>query len=320
MTAPARLTQFLGALWRTDRPLTFTGLAMIVALGVFAVGLLIDPRLVGGAPVWLKPAKFAASIAIYTLTLAWIFQYLQDWPRLRRRVSLATAALLIVEIAIITLQAGRGTTSHFNVGTVLDGTLFAIMGAIIVFQTLTSVAVAVALWRQAFASPALGWALRLGLVITIVGASLGGMMTRPTSEQLASARATGQMAIAGAHTVGAVDGGPGLPGTGWSVDHGDLRVPHFMGLHALQALPLFAWLLQRRGWRTASLVRAVQTIAASYALLLSILVWQALRGQSLIRPDAHTLTALGLWAVATILAVTAASPRRGVVAALHARG
>ena len=129
------------------------------------------------------------------------------------------------------------------------------------------------------------------------------------------------MAISGAHTVGAVDGGPGLPGTGWSVEHGDLRVPHFMGLHALQALPLFAWLLQRRGWRTASLVRAVQTIAASYAILLSILVWQALRGQSVIRPDPLTLTVLGVWAVATTLAVTAASSRRnGVGAALQARG
>jgi hypothetical protein len=321
MTASARLANFIGVRWRTDRPLTFTALAMIAALGVFGVGLLIDPRLAGGAPVWLKPAKFAASIAIYTLTLTWIFQFLPDWPRLRRRVSRLSAISLIAEIVIIAFQAARGVTSHFNIGTPLDATLFALMGVAIVFQTVTTIAVAVALWRQSFASPAMGWALRLGLVITIVGASLGGLMTRPTDAQLASARATGRMAISGAHTVGAVDGGPGLPGTGWSVENGDLRVPHFMGLHAVQALPLFAWLLQRRGWRMASLVRAVQTIAVSYAFLLSILVWQALRGQSVTRPDSLTLTALGVWAVATMLAVTAVSSQRnGVGAALHARG
>ena len=321
MTLVARLTRLVAILWRTDLPLTLTGLAMLAALGLFSIGLLVDPRLVGGAPVWLKPAKFAASIAIYTLTLAWIFQFLPDWPRLRRRVSLATAASLIVEIAIIAAQAARGTSSHFNIATPVDATLFAIMGATIVFQTLTSIAVVVALWRQPFANLALGWALRLGLAITIAGASIGGMMTRPTVDQMAAARATGRMAVAGAHTVGAADGGPGLPGTGWSVEHGDLRVPHFLGLHAVQVLPLLAWLIRRRGWKTGATVRAVQILAVSYASLVTILVWQALRGQSLVRPDTLTLTLIGIWAAATLVAIAAASTlRNGVGSALPARG
>ena len=142
-----------------------------------------------GAPAWMKPAKFAASIAIYTLTLAWVFTYLPEWPRTRRVVSWVTAVTLLLEIVIIDVQAWRGTTSHFNVGTLVDGVLFTIMGLAILVQTLAAIAVAVALWRQRFADRALGWALRLGMTITIVGAMTGGLMTQPTRAQLDNARA-----------------------------------------------------------------------------------------------------------------------------------
>src|SRR5437868_2981094 len=81
---------------------------------------------------------------------------------------------------------------------------------------------------------------------TIAGALTGPLMTRPTVAQLANARAGGRMTIVGAHTVGAPDGGAGVPLTGWSRAHGDVRVPHFVGLHAIQALAIFALLLRRR--------------------------------------------------------------------------
>src|SRR5205085_5143154 len=132
-------------------------------------------------------------------------------------------ALLVLEVAIIAVQAWRGTTSHFNVGTALDGALFTVMGTAIAVQTALSFAVAIALWRQPFVNRPLGWALRLGMIISILGASTGGLMVTPTSTQLAEARATHRLPISGAHTVGAPDGGPGLTGVGWSREHGDLR-------------------------------------------------------------------------------------------------
>jgi hypothetical protein len=286
-----------------SRPLTVAGLALLALVPVLLAAMILDPRLILGAPAWLKPLKFAVSTGVFCLTLAWIFHYLPGWRRLRAVVAWTTAGVFFVEVGIISLQAWRGTTSHFNVGTALDATLFSIMGGLIFLQTGMTVLVAVALWRQRFEDTALGWALRLGLVLSIVGASTGGLMTAPTDAQLAAVGAGTPMTISGAHTVGAPDGGPGLPGTGWSTDHGDLRVPHFVGLHAVQAMPILALLLARRRIDPAKRSRLVVTGAASYAALFVILLSQALRGQPVVSPDAMTAIALAAWAAATLGAI-----------------
>lgn len=304
-------------LWDSDRRLTGVGVAMLALLAVTGVALAIDPREVMGAPVWMKPAKFAASIGIYTLTLAWVFTFLPDWRKTRRAVSWVTAITLVLEIIIIDVQAWRGTTSHFNVGTLVDGVLFTIMGLAIVAQTLAAIFAAAALWRQRFADRALGWALRFGMTVTIIGALTGGLMTQPTRAQLQNARAGNRMTVAGAHTVGAPDGGPGLPGIGWSREHGDLRVAHFLGLHAIQMLPLFALVLARRRWQDERRVHLVWAISASYVSLFGLLLWQALRGQSVTAPDPATLLALSAWGVLTVIAV-GVTGSRGTPARVHA--
>lgn len=299
--AGTRTAALLDRLWHGSPPLTMVGALMIVAAGASVVGMLVDPRTIAGAPAWLKPFKFAVSTTIYSLTLAWIFGWLSDWPRVRRVVGWTTAIVFVLEVAIIDAQAWRGATSHFNVSTPLDATLFLVMGGAILIQTLVSVAVAVALWRQRFTDRALGWALRLGMTLTIVGALTGPLMTRPTAMQLADARAGGRMTTVGAHAVGGADGGPGLPVTWWSREHGDLRVPHFIGLHAIQALALIAIGLRRWRWSEAVRVKALLAAAASYASLFLLLLWEALRGHSIVAPDATALTSIAIWAALTVL-------------------
>jgi hypothetical protein len=295
-----RAAPLLGRLWRASPPLTAVGMLMTVVAAASLVGVLVDPRVITGAPAWLKPLKFAVSTAVYSLTLAWIFTRLPDWPRVRRVVGWTTAIVFVLEVAIIDAQAWRGTTSHFNVSTTLDRVLFGVMGTAILLQTFVSVAVAVALWRQRFADRPLGWALRLGMTLTIAGALTGPLMTRPTEAQLAHARAGGGMTTVGAHSVGGVDGGPGVPVTGWSREHGDLRVAHFVGLHAIQVLALIAVALRR--WRRPETVRvkAVLAAAASYASLFLLLLWEALRGQSVVAPDAIALASTAVWAAVTL--------------------
>jgi hypothetical protein len=307
-------------LWNTHPTLTAVSLALTAALAAFAAGLVLDPRTIAGAPAWLKPAKFAASLAIYGLTLVWLFRYLPDWPRTRRAAGTITAVVALIEVAAVALQAWRGTTSHFNVGTAFDRTVFAVMGLAIVVQTVASVALVVALWRQRFDDRALGSALRFGMTIAVAGASLGGLMTQPTAAQIDQYRATGRLPIAGAHSVGGPDGGPGLPGVTWSTQHGDLRVPHFLGLHALQAMPLIALgltVLRRRIGPDARL-SLVRVAGVSYAGLTAILVWQALRGQSMVAPDVATMAAMGAWAAATVIAAAMPLRRNAIVPAMTA--
>jgi hypothetical protein len=294
----------LRRLWQTSPELIATAALMLPVLAGAIAGLAVDPTVITGAAAWLKPAKFAASIAIYTVTLAWVFTFIPAWTRTRRVIGWATAMTMVLEMAIIGGQAWRGTTSHFNVATPVNAVLFAIMGLAIFVQTLSTIAVAVALFRTRFDDRALGWALRLGMSLTIVGALTGGLMTRPTAAQLDAARAGERMTIAGAHTVGAPDGGPGLPGTGWSTQHGDLRVPHFVGLHAMQALPIIALILSRGRLRPVTRERLLLVAGASYAALYVILLMQALGGIPLVASEASTM--LGSWAAATAMAASIA--------------
>ena len=297
------LGRLFARLWQASPPLTAVGTLMLLVAVPSLVGIFVDPRIITGAPAWLKPFKFAVSTAVYSLTLAWIFGRLADWPRMRRIVAWTTAVVFVLEVAIIDAQAWRGTASHFNASTPLDRGLFIVMGSAILLQTFVSVAVAVALWRQRFAERSLGWALRIGMILTILGAMTGPLMTRPTEEQLAHARAGGGMTTVGAHAVGGPDGGPGVPVTGWSREYGDVRVPHFFGLHAIQALALVAVGLRR--WRRPEVtrVKAVLIAAASYASLFLLLLWQALRGQSIVAPDPVVLAPLASWGLFTVLAL-----------------
>lgn len=300
-------------LWNASRPLTAAGLGMIVVLAASLAAMAVDPRVITGAPAWLKPAKFAISTAIYALTLAWLFTYLPGRTRLTRRVGWGTALVLVLEVALIDVQAARGVTSHFNVATPIDAVLFAAMGGAIALVWGLAIALTVALFKQTFEDPAMGWAIRLGMLLTVLGSGMGALMTRPTPDQLAAARATHVMPVSGAHTVGAADGGPGLPGTGWSRAHGDLRVPHFIGTHAVQILPLFALLVGRRVGSARRRRRAVLVAAASYATLFGLLLAQALGGESVIAPGPATLAALAAWLSATVagLALVLATGRNG---------
>ncbi|MFE7619384.1 hypothetical protein [Streptomyces sp. NPDC057496] len=278
--------------------------AMTVMAAASAVGLVVDDRVLAGAAIWFKPFKFAVSFVVYALALAWMLTLVTHGRRIGWWAGTVVAAACLAEMAIITGQVVRGKRSHFNHATPFDEALFNAMAVTVVVLWTGTLVIAVLLLRARISDRAAAWAIRSGVLLTLVGAAFGFLMTQPTSEQ----RAAGNLDTAdviGAHAVGVPDGGPSMPLTGWSTTGGDLRIPHFVGMHALQLLPLLLLALMSLAPRFARLrdprvrLRLVLVASGAYAALVALVTWQALRGQSLIHPDGATLGAAALLVTAT---------------------
>ncbi|WP_189828469.1 hypothetical protein [Streptomyces finlayi] len=287
---------------------------MIASTVLTGIGLVVDDRTVVGSPVWFKPFKFSVSFAAYGLSLAWMLSLLPKGraATVGKWAGNVVAAASVGEMVLIAGQAARGRRSHFNIETSLDASVFAAMGLTVVVLWLGSLVIAVLLLRARILERATSLAVKAGAVLALAGTGLGFLMTQPTAAQLKA----GITDTVGAHGVGVADGGPAMPVTGWATTGGDLRIPHFVGMHSLQLLPLLALLLLALAPHVARLadpvvrLRLTAVAAASYAALLGLVTWQALRGQALVRPDGVTLVAADVLVAATAV---------GVVLALRAR-
>ncbi|WP_437741059.1 hypothetical protein WME73_37040 [Sorangium sp. So ce302] len=253
-------------------PVLFMAAAAHVALLVVLLAAApLDARLVMGVNPWIKPAKFAASIAIYLLTINWLVGDVALPPRGRRAVVWGTVAMVSFEMIAITAQAARGVASHFNQSTLFDGAVFALMGIAILVNTALAAYLATRFWatRPPLPAPYL-WGIRLGLLLFLLACAEGGFMSTYN-----------------AHSVGVADGGPGLPAVNWSTRGGDLRIAHFFGMHALQAVPLVGYWLSARapgsGPRTRRAVGWVVAFGIGYGAVALALFLTALAGRPLIR-------------------------------------
>lgn len=244
--------------------------ALVIALLLLVLAGL-DDRSFNGVSVWTKPWKFHVSVSVHLLTLAWCAAMLPDTPARARslgRMGLVALACSVFELAYITWRAARGEASHFNQGSLFAIVMYGLMG----FGAVALTACAgwlgwhIARARDFAFGPVLQHGLALGLVLgfglgTVAGLYLGGQ--------------TG-------HWVGGTPSdAPGLPLMGWSRDGGDLRVAHFFGLHAMQVLPLVAWLAAR--WAApATALRGLNALATAYAALTVYTFVQAVMGRPFI--------------------------------------
>lgn len=252
-----------------DPVLTWSALAHVAVGALCVVWLFVEATPILGVHPALKPMKFAVSIAVFLGSMAILVPCLSLGPGSRRVIAWTLSGSMTIEMVAIATQALRGTTSHFNRATPVDHALWNLMiVAIVVAAAATFVVVAVALTRPLTSldgrpmSPLLASAWRIGLAFFVLGALTGFRMG-------------GQLA----HSVGGTDGGPGLPLVNWSTQHGDLRAAHFVGLHALQSLPLAAALLTRTPVSGAARWASLVVVVGVHVVVAAGSTWRALSGR-----------------------------------------
>lgn len=262
------MTSHILAVSPAGRPTLFAQLAAFSAV-LFAIAILwaqIDPRMIDGSPVWLKPAKFALSFVVHFGTLAVIVAALAPQQRTRRTLHVAGAAMAIAflgEMAYLFFQAAQAEHSHFNLSTPFHATMYQAMGVGAVVLIAMPVAVAHIARRDTSLGPAtragIWWGALTSFVLTLI---VAGYMSGGTG-----------------HLVGQPDDPDRvLPFFGWSTEVGDLRPAHFLSLHALQAFPLLGLWADRTG-RSAALLRPAALLWAAATLAV---FGQALMGLPLI--------------------------------------
>ena len=264
---PIRPAGLAAEVARRQPQLAAFGFTLLAVALLTALAQTVDPRLVGGVNTWVKPTKFLVSVAVFALTSAWFFGYVRPERREARPMRAIVLIILIAgsfELLYIGFQAAQGEASHFNSATPFHAIMYSLMGLGAVSLVATTLPLAWEIARRP--APGLNRDFRaavvIGLLLTFaLGGGLGGYMS----------------AQAG-HAVGPE--GHGLPFFGWNRLGGDLRVAHFFGMHASQALPLVAWVAAAAApalrW-TIVLAATAAWIGATIAVVL-----QAVAGRPLV--------------------------------------
>jgi len=252
------MTFFIESLSTRNHALFIFGLINIGCALLFLILAQFSDTVVAGSNAWIKPVKFGLSIGIFAWTMGWYTAELHA-PNAIRIYNLVTIVCLGFELIYIAFQAAKGELSHFNISTVFYARMTILMGVAAVIATFWTAYIGL-LFFSGNVKPMPEyylWSIRLGILLFVVFALEGGIM---------GARMT--------HTVGGTETNGGIPLLNWSTRLGDLRIAHFIGMHALQVIPLVTWYILKN--RNGTVI-----FATLYLVLAIFTLYRALGGKPL---------------------------------------
>lgn len=258
------MISFLQQLKFRNETMFYFGLACLVLSVLFLILAKTTTTQVYGVNAWYKPFKFAFSTLTFAWAMAWYCYYLPNFNI--KFFNWSIIVLLGFEIAYIALQAGRGQLSHYNLSTPVYSVLFSMMALAASAVTIYTAYVGYLFFSNSF--PELPtyyvWAIRLSIILFVIFSFEGFAMGSRLS-----------------HTVGALNDNSNLFILGWSKTVGDLRVAHFIGMHALQVLPILSFYFLKN-------TKLTIVVALVYGFLALLTLVQALKGKPLLGGKGNT--------------------------------
>ena len=226
---------------------------LLVLSGLFhGVVYLIDGGAWEGPVSWRKPIVFGLSFGITLLTLTWFLTFRPPRNATGWVLTTVLSVASLGEVFLISMQKWRGVASHFNEDTAFDESVFSMMGMLVALVAIVTIVITVRSFLRSDAPPSLAWAIRLGLVVMLVGQAVGV-----------------QMIAEGGNTFGAA---------------GALKVPHAVTLHAVQVLPALALLLSLSDFPERLRLRVVGLGAIGYGCLIAATLVQTYAGRGPLDP------------------------------------
>ncbi len=260
----------------------FVGFLLLASAVFHGAVLIVTGGTLEGDVSWRKPILFGESFGLTCISLAWVITFL---PR-RRVVGWMLASTLGLanfgEVFLVSMQQWRGVPSHFNNSTPFDSAVFIAMGFLIALTGAVTLVVTLLVFFALKAPPSIAWAIRVGIVLLVAGQIFGIPMIRLATHTFAPA--------------------------------GNMKVPHALSLHALQVLPVLAWLLSFANCIEARRTQTILTGAAGYITLVAVTALQAFSGRAPFDLNFITAIVLGVGVV-----VLAGAYARAALTLRHAR-
>jgi hypothetical protein len=216
--------------------------------------MLFDERLFNGEGIWVKPLKFWLSTSLHFATLGLLLP-LASMASQKSRLTLVVVLSCIIaglyETFYIAGQAARGTASHFNRDTALELNLYYLMGVGAVLLVVASFVLGIQICRSGKPWTGLRWGAALGLIIgSVLTLITAGFMSTQPSHFMGTA-------------LNAASDANGIPVIGWSLTLPDLRPPHFVATHIMQALPVVGLLADKFMPSRAKFVVIISAVAGT---------------------------------------------------------